>query len=380
MSEKLFVGDASRFASGEGVHAVSTMPGQRLVVADAAREFNATLRHEERQFLMNDKVFEDSAYRADSLRADDISNGSLFFSRALELLTAKSYEVAYEELPFRKVFPVINEGGPGVQTITSEVYDYFAKAQLINAGAKDIPMVAGGGKEIKYPVVLWGIGASWNIQELQSFVVAQRNGRGRYSPEQIRMKAALRGLEEALNDQVFFGTPGTGIFGALNNPLVPNGPVAPSATTPYGTLWTQKSSDEILLDIETIGDTVFVSSKMRERPNKLLLPPSRWSYLKNRRLENRDISILTYLVENSQYFQSPEDIVPINELEGAGYSGTGKMLAYAKDPDKMVVEIPAEAQAMPVQQNMFSYLMLWYAYSAGLVMRYPRAAASAEGI
>lgn len=376
MNNNMFIGDASRYTSN-GCFAVTSLAGmQKLNVADAGRDFRAVLSYEDRQFLAKMKDSKFSAHVG-----DDVNNQSLFFNRALEFLTAKAYEVEYEVLPFRNIFDVINEGGAGVKEIVSEVYDYFAKAQQMNMAGKDIPMVAGGGKEIKYPVVGWAIGATWTLQELQAFVVAQRNGRGRYSPEQIRQQAAIRGLEEALNDQAMFGTPETNIYGAINHPLVPNGPVAIGASG--STRWADKTADEILADINGVADTVWSYSKMRERPNKLLLSPKSWSLLKNRRVGvagSTWCSILTYIVQNSQYFTSEEDIVPVNELAGAGFDGTDKMVVYCKNPDKICVEIPQEAESLPVQQNLFSYVMLWYAYSAGCVIRYPRSVAYAEGL
>lgn len=371
MKNQLFIGDTAKYAQSAGIVPVTSTSGMnRMNVADTARDFFATLSTDDKIFLANSVK--------GRIAADAIENQTLFFNRALEFLTAKAYEVEYEVLPFRNIFPVINQGGAGVKEIVSEVYDFFAKAQVISGAAKDIPFVAGGGKEIKYPVVMWGIGASWTLQELQAFVVAQRNNRARYSPEQIRQKSALRGIEEALNDQAFYGLPDAGIYGFLEHPLVPVG-VVDSGVSGY-TDWSNKTADEILADVNGLADSVFIGSKMREKPDTLLLPPSKWSLIKNRRLDNRDISILTYLLENSQYFKSEANIVPINELEGAGYNSTGKMAAYCKQEDKICVEIPEEAQSMPVQQQLFSYMLLWYAYSAGCVIRYPRSIAFAEGI
>lgn len=373
MNGQYFIGDSAKYAKGAGVVPISSTAGMnKLNVNDTASQFFAGLSTDDKIFLAN-------ALQSEQRFANDaIENQSLFFNRALEFLTAKAYEVEYEILPFRDVFPIVNQGGPGVKEITSEVYDFFAKAQPISGSAKDIPFVAGGGKEIKYPVIMWGIGASWTLQELQAFVVAQRNGRARYSPEQIRQQAALRGVEEALNDQAFYGTPNTGIFGFLDNPLVPLGVVDAGVST--STLWENKTADEILADINGQADAVYVGSKMREMPNKLLVPPSKWSLLKNRRLDNRDISIMTYLLENSQYYENASDIIPINELEGAGFDGTGKMSTYNKNENKLCVEIPEEAQTIPVQQQLFNYMLLWYAYSAGTVIRYPRSIAHSEGI
>ena len=369
-----YVGDTSKYVNGQsGIHAMNGLHGGNLNVADTAARFNSMLDTDTREWLMN-------RMRADGVqfRGDAISNQSMFFSRALEYLTAATYDVQYEILPFRNILPVINEGGPGIKEIVSEVYDHFGKAQIVNGGAKDIPFVAAGGKEIRYPVVMWAIGAEWNLQELQSFLVAQRNGRGRRSPEQMRQAAALRGIEEALNEQALFGTPDNGIYGLLNNPLVASGSVAAGASTK--TEWEAKTPDEILADINSLADSVWTYSKMREMPDKLLLPPSNWSILKNRHLPNREISIMQYLVENSQYFKSVDDIIPINELEGAGVGGTGKMVVYAKKEDKLACEIPQEATALPMQEQLFTYVMAWYAYSAGTIIRYPRSIAYAEGI
>lgn len=373
MNTQRFIGDSAKYAKGDGMVPLSSMSSLNAMnVNDVASQFYAQLSTDDKLYLGN--VLQSEG----RIATDDINNQSLFFNRALEFLTAKAYEVEYEILPFRDVFPVINQGGPGVKEITSEVYDFFAKAQLISGSAKDIPFVAGGGKEIKYPVVMYGIGASWTLQELQSFTVAQRNGRARYSPEQIRQQAALRGVEEALNDQAFYGIPDAGIYGFLDNPLIPVGiaDAGAAGTTP----WENKTADEILADINGTADLVWSFSKMREKPDKLLLPPSKWSLLKNRRLDNRDISILTYLLENSQYFKSEADVIPINELENAGVNNTGKLSVYTKNENKLCVEIPAETQTMPVQQQLFSYILLWYAYSAGCVIRYPRSIAHLEGI
>lgn len=373
MNQTFMIGDSSRFANASGLVPVSSASNLVAInVADAAQRFNHVLGTDDRRFLAGMK---DSKYKI----GDAVDNQSLFFNRALEFLTAKAYEVQYEVLPFRQIFDVVNEGGAGVKEIVSEVYDFFAKAQQINQAGKDIPMVSGGGKEIRYPVVGWAIGATWTVQELQAFTAAQRNGRGRFSPEVIRQQAALRGIEDALNDQALFGTPETGIYGALNHPLVPNGPVAVGASG--STTWASKTADEILADVNALGDAIWSHSKMIERPNKLLVSPRCWSLLKNRRVGDvNTVSIMKYIIENSQYFKSEDDIIPVNELAGAGYNGTDKMAAYNKNIDKVVVDIPQEAQSLPVQQQLFSYMMLWHAYSAGAIIRYPRSFGYAEGL
>lgn len=371
---KNYVGDTAKYAAKHGGVAMTSLTGTRMNYAADAAAFIALLGSDSCEYLRNRMVADGVEFR----RGDDAGNQSLFFARALEYLTAQVYDVEYEILPFRNILPVVNEGGPGVKEIVSEVYDQFGKARIINGAANDIPFVAGGGKEIRYPVYMWAIGAQWTLNELQAFVVAQRNGRGRRSPEAQRQAAALRGVEEALNDQALFGVEDVNLPGFLNHPLVPSGEVAEGESN--STLWENKTADEILADINGLADTVWQYSKMREMPDTLLLPPAKWSMLKNRHLPNREISILAYLVENSQYFKSVDSIVPINELAGMGTGGSDKMVVYSKKEEKVCVEIPAEAQSLPMQQNLLSYMMVWYAYAAGTVLRYPRSVAYAEGI
>ena len=57
------------------------------------------------------------------------ANGAVFFQRQLEHIKSKSYDVKYAELKARQLFPVSNEAGAGVQTITYRTYDQAGSAQ-----------------------------------------------------------------------------------------------------------------------------------------------------------------------------------------------------------------------------------------------------------
>ena len=378
---KYFIGDAGKSIMGaSGVFPIRGLEGLSCNEIDtdkAGRAFAAGLTQGDRDFLLNRGDSSDRPVR----RGDGIENGSFLFNRSLEIFRAAPYEVQYAELKFRKVLDVINEGGPGALKYTSEVYDFFGKASLINAGlSKDISLVAGGGKEIQFPIARWGIGASWTIQELQAFAIAQKNGRGKMSPEMIRQRAALRGIEQSLNDQFFFGVPEVGGFGFINNPLVPTGPAATGATS-SATNWESKTPDEVLADINAIGNVIYSGSLMVEMPDHLALPPAKLQYLHNTRISNYATDTLySFILKNNQWFNKEESFVDLNELTGAGFGGTGKMVAYHKDVYRAHCAISMEPQSLPVQQNMFSYLMLWMAESAGCCIYHPRSMAYMEGI
>lgn len=365
--------------SASGIQSMNGVSASQLDMGAGARDFEAHLTLDDRASILSEmwqnKVTVDGKRLPTN---DDIGNQSLFFSRSLEYLMASAFDIEYEELPFRKLFPVINEGGPGIQEIKAEVYDRFGKAKLINMGAHDIPFVAAGGKEITYKVGLFGVGASWNMQELHAHAVAQRNGRGRRSPQASRQQAAIIAIEESLNDQALFGTPEIGVPGFLDHPNIPRSTVAPGAST--STLWSNKTADEILEDINSLGDSIWVGSKMIEKPNTLAMAPSAYTLLSQRRLDGRDISIMKFLQENSKYFTNDASFIPVNEYEGAGTGGTNLMTAYDRSEGKLRMEIPQEMQSLPTQQQLFQYMMLYYCYSAGCMVLYPRSIEHADGI
>ena len=74
------------------------------------------------------------------------ADGAVFFQRQLEHIKARSYDVRYAELKARTLFPVSNEGGPGVTTITYRTYDQVGAAKIINAYADDLPRADVAGK------------------------------------------------------------------------------------------------------------------------------------------------------------------------------------------------------------------------------------------
>ena len=82
------------------------------------------------------------------------ADGAFFFQRQLEHIKAKSYDVRYAELKARMLFPVSNEGGPGITNITYRTYDQVGSAKIINAYADDLPRADVNGIETTIPVML----------------------------------------------------------------------------------------------------------------------------------------------------------------------------------------------------------------------------------
>lgn len=302
------------------------------------------------------------------------ADGAFFFQRQLEHIKARSYDVRYAELKARMLFPVSNEGGPGVTSITYRTYDQAGAAKIINAYADDLPRADVAGKETTIPVRSVGISYGYNLDEIQS---SQLTGS---SLDQRRANAARRSNEQVVNDVAFFGDATSGLPGLFSNPNIPTGAVVNPGS---GTAWVNKSPDEILFDINDLFADIFETTKMVEQGNTLLLPTAQWSYIMSTpRASNSDTTIAQYVAANSPYLTSIDDIIPVNECAAANNPEltADAMVAYDRNPDKLQLEIPVELEMLPVQQKNLEFVVPGRSRLAGLNIYYPLSLAIATGI
>jgi hypothetical protein len=305
----------------------------------------------------------------EQLRVDDFdvldADQAIFFSRQLEAVKARTYDVKYAELKFRDLFPVSNEAGPGATSIVYWTYDQAGMSKIIASGySRDLPRADIGGKETLIPVRELGIAVGWTMGEIRK---AARAG---LPIDARKMNAATRGNEQTLNNIAYFGDATHNLVGLFTQPNIPtaNAPNGAGGTPE----WTTKTVDEIIEDALGLLDGVFTTTKMVERPNTLLLTPDEWSYLGRTRLgENNDTTILEYLAKTSPYLNSIDDIIPVNELVGAGTGGSNVAVAYRRDPDALQFEIPMELMFHPEQRIGLEIEVPAECSTAGLNVYYP---------
>lgn len=302
------------------------------------------------------------------------AEGHAFFARELEHIKAKRFDTLYADLQARDLFPVSNEGGSGITSITYQSFDKTGEAKFIGNNAKDLPRADVHGKEITHKVDEIGISYGWTMKE-----IAASARTGRSLPDQ-RAKAAHRSVEELVNTTAYFGNQELGLPGFLSNTDIPIETIAADGTGST-TEAANKTPAQVYRDVTGVLNSIFENSKMRERPNTLLVTVALHSYLTETRMaDGTDTTILQYLVKNSRFLKSIDDVVPVNELEGAGVGGTDRMVAYTRDPDKIQLEIPAELQYLPAQEQGLEMIVPGWLSISGTVVYYPLSAAFADGL
>jgi len=297
-----------------------------------------------------------------------------FFARELEYIKARTYDVQYAELKARMLFPVSNDGGKGVDTITYRTYDQVGTAKIINAYADDLPRADVAGKETTIPVRSVGSSYGYNLDEIQS---AQLVGR---PLDQRRANAARRAVEQVVNDVAFFGSDADGLPGFFSNPNIPTGSVVNPGS---GTEWVNKTPDQIIFDINAVLGDVWEGTAMIESANKIMIPPAQWNYIASTpRASNSDTTIASFVGDASPFLGSAADIVPVNECSTQfnAVITNDVMVAYTMSPDKLQLEIPVEMEWMPVQQKNLEFVVPGRLRLGGLNVYYPLSAAFREGI
>jgi len=291
--------------------------------------------------------------------------GSIFFERELEAIKAKTFDVQYADLMYRSIFPIATDTNPGATHITYQVYDKRGIAKIINNYAGDLPRADVDGREVTIPVRTVAASFGYSRKEILSARMAGK------PLSQMRADAARRAIEEFMNDVSLFGDSDSGLFGVLTHPNIPTSDVPNgAATTPE---WSTKTADEILDDINAIFSEINDNTKGKERANTLLLPLAQWNLIFTKRVPDLSMTIAQLVIQNSPYLSSPNDIIAVPQLEGAGTAGVDVMVAYPRDPMKVEFEIPEDIVFHPEERRNLEVITPVTAECGGLNVYYPLA-------
>lgn len=250
----------------------------------------------------------------------------------------------------------------------------------------DTTAIAGIGLDIgksANPLTIWARELSWSMPELMS---AQKLGR----PIDQQKYAGMQLKWNMDNDaQVYVGDSDLNQVGLFNNDAnVTHNAVADGAQG--SPLWTRKTPDEILNDVNQLISTTWAASAWAVIPNQLRLPPDQYNYILSQKVSNAgNVSILQFLRENNLVKASTGgelNIQPVKWLVGAGSGGTigtqdghNRMVAYNDDIN--YVRYPSTLLQRTPVENRGLYQITTYWCKLGVVeFVYPETISYADGI
>ncbi|MGE7204909.1 DUF2184 domain-containing protein [Sphingomonas sp. NPDC019816] len=255
----------------------------------------------------------------------------------------------YPSFDYAGLVPVNTDGD--MWDVGTLVYsgDVAGKAEYLGGKAFDVPNASINFNQGVTQFHLAGVGYELSRREVERFarMVAQNPGvtEGGSNLAERKASAARMVAEKFIYDRVIRGDTGEKNFlGMINQTVVP------TANAPTGN-WATATADQMSADVDAALTDVFVNTRETATANSLLIPTSKFLIANRTRMPNTDQSILKYITENNAYTaitKQPLDIRPSRELETAGTGGTGRIVAYEKNPDNMEFFLPGMFEFMPL--------------------------------
>ena len=315
-------------------------------------------------------------YDAQDLRAIESSgrldaNESIHFARQLEYVKSQAYDVKRPQLSALTLFPVDTSVPAGASTVTYRQYDQVGMAKVIANYADDLPRADVTAKEFTSPIRGVGISYGYSVQEIRASAFSGT------SLDAKKMRAAQRGHEMKINQLAWSGDAASGVPGFLSNTNIPDYTV-PADGTGSSKLWSTKTADLILRDMNGAVNAVYTTTKGVHKPNELWLPPAQYALISSTaRSATSDTTILEFFLNANPFV---ERVVPVVELTGAGSGGVDVMIAAENMSDNYQLVIPmAFMQHAPQQQNL-EFTVPCESRCGGVIIEYPLAFAVGEGI
>lgn len=296
---------------------------------------------------------------------------TMFFSRELEYIKAKTYDVQYPELLARRLFPVDSSADPGASTLTYQSYDHLGIAKIIRSYANDLPNVSVVGKEFVRRIYSLGVAYGYSIQDIRAARYAGK------PLEQRLANAARRQYMYAENQLAFFGDATTEIPSFVNNANINSVTIKLNAAG-SSKLWINKTPDEIIEDVSDLVSAIRDVSNGVETPNTMLLPEAQYTLIATTpRSTVSDTTILEFILKSNPFIS---EVIPVFNLKGTATGGLDCAIVYDRNPDKLTLEIPQDFEQFPVQEKGLMYEVPCHARTAGVILYYPKSVAQGNGI
>lgn len=294
----------------------------------------------------------------------------VFFDEQLALVKSRTYDVQHKALKALTLLPVSTEQDPGAEHIIWRSFDAVGTAKIVSDYANDYPRVDIGGEEHTSPIKEIGASYGYSVKEIRR---AQKAG---ISLDAKKAVACRRAIDEKQDAIAWKGYEKGKLPGFINHPGITEYVAAEGAGG--GKAWSGKTADEIVADFAGIISAAPESTNGIENPDTVIMPLSLYNKLQNTPYgSNRDKTILGFIREN---YPQITRIEWVQELVGAGAGGTDRVMAYARDPLKVEVQIPQRFEQMPPQLTGKVYDIICSQSTGGTLVYYPQSVVFADGL
>lgn len=306
---------------------------------------------------------------------------SVFFSRELEAIDARMYDVKFPMLKGRQLLPPVAGVGEADDSYTYRMFETLGQARIVDDSATDLDVVQAKGTETTARIKEIATSYGYSIMDIKRAAALSR------PLDDMLARAARRATEEAIDTLLAFGSAEHNMMGFVNNSEVEDSDWSPGNKAAGGADTWLDSGAPHATGAEMVADVnAFVSKRwgvLKEAEGLggkmvIVLPADEFAYLATTPMgDNADKTALRYLLDNNPFLEAIE---PWHKLSGAGDSGKNRMIGYIRDPQVLGSLIPMEYSPQPAQQVGLRYKIPVLARCGGCVIRYPVAVGYGDGI
>lgn len=301
----------------------------------------------------------------------DAQVGYAFLTPQLHRIEAEVYSIKYPSFDISRFMTIDSSGD--MWDVGTVVYsmDKVGQAEFMGGGAFDMPYASTQMSQGVRNFHLAAIGYEWNTQELQR---AAKLGRSLSADKaQAAVLAADRFIYGiAMTGKTPRGESEKGWTGFINNGSAPSAQVAADGTS-SSRLWSAKTPDLILRDINAALTAVETGTGETHVANTLVLPTSAYNYIATTRVGDTNSTILSFLLANNVAGEGLT-ILKSRELETAGTGNTTRMIAYDNNPQVLKFMLPGAHQFLPAfQKSSLVYEVGGIMNVGGVDVRLPKA-------
>jgi len=267
------------------------------------------------------------------------------------------------------IFPIDTSDNPGAKVTTYQQIEKIGKHKIISNNAKDLPRSTVRGQEFSQSVVSVAGSYGFTFNDIRAAQFANK-------PLDAMLAAADREADmQALNSLGAFGDNQYGVLGLFNHPDIPKGSVPNDGP---GTEWVNKTSTQILRDMTDCTSEIVQNTLQVIAPDTMLLPIAQYDLIANKDSGfGNGQTILNFFLANNQYVKN---ILPVNELKGAGTGGVDVMVVYSRNSFNAKFKMPMPYTTYPAQAQGLEMLIPTESRWGGLTVYKPLSINICEGI
>lgn len=286
------------------------------------------------------------------------------------------YKVQYPDIQYTQLIPVDTSANAWAKSVTYYSVDMQGKAGWFNANATDVHIADITRAKNEVGIEMADIGYRYNLEELgQAMMIPGTN------LTTDRASAAVRAYEEFMDGTALHGRAEKNFSGLMNYPGITT---VLAAAEGGHTVWSQKSADAIIQDVNDAITGVYTSTLTVEIADTVLLPVAALTLIATKRIPDTMASVLDYLITKNVYTQTtgrPLTIRALRGLETAGQGGSGRMIVYRRDPQILKMHVPMPHMFLPVwRTGPLVYDVPGIFRTAGLEIRRPGSVRYVDGI